>query len=328
MNADGTGERDRMQGRAVRIGENHRCAEQESERGGKMNVLVLGGTRFFGIYLVWELLRRGHEVTVATRGRTKDEFGDAVKRLTVERTDRADMERVFSYRYYDVVYDDIAYTSGDVKIALDAIRCRRYVMVSSASVYALHFQTVERDFVPEREPLVWYESREAVRYDLAKRSAECALAQHYREKNAVWVRFPYVIGEDDYTDRLYFYVEHVVNEMPMYVENMDSQMSFISARDAGCLLAYLGEDGVRGAVNGASHGTVSLREVITYVEKRTGKEAVLQRDGDAAPYNGTPGYSINTELAERTGFVFSNLKDWLYELLDTYIRRAEQSSGA
>ena len=43
-----------------------------------------------------------------------------------------------------------------------------------------------------------------------------------------------------------------------------------------------------------------------------------------ATYNGTPGYSINTERAGRTGFVFSNLKDWIYELLDFYIERAAE----
>ena len=30
-----------------------------------MNILVLGGTGFFGKHLVWELLHRGHEVTIA-----------------------------------------------------------------------------------------------------------------------------------------------------------------------------------------------------------------------------------------------------------------------
>ena len=33
----------------------------------RMNILVLGGTGFFGKHLVWELLHRGHEVTIATR---------------------------------------------------------------------------------------------------------------------------------------------------------------------------------------------------------------------------------------------------------------------
>ena len=47
-----------------------------------MNILVLGGTGFFGKHLVWELLHRGHEVTIATRGRTPDDFGRLVKPFT------------------------------------------------------------------------------------------------------------------------------------------------------------------------------------------------------------------------------------------------------
>ena len=150
------------------------------------------------------------------------------------------------------------------------------------------------------------------------------LVQQYPMKNAAFVRFPYVIGRDDYTDRLYFYVEHVVRQKPMYIDNMDAQMSFISVDDAGRLLAHLGGDEIQGAVNGASRGTISPREILTYVYRRTGKEAFLDETGDPAPYNGTPGYSINTERAGRTGFVFSNLKDWIYELLDFYIERAAE----
>lgn len=287
-----------------------------------MNVLVIGGTRFFGKHLVWELLNRGHEVTIATRGRAKDPFGDRVKRLIVDRTDAVGMKRVFAYRYYDVVYDDIAYCATDVRTVMETIGHRRYVMVSSASVYDLHFQTVETDFVPEREPLIWYAGYDSAPYDALKKSAECALARYYTGNNAAFVRFPFVLGEDDYTDRLYFYVEHIVKKKAMHVDNLDAQMSFISADDAGRLLAYLGEDEVRGAVNGASRGTISLREILNYVEKQTGNQALLSGEGEEAPYNGAPGYSINTEKAERIGFRFSNLKDWIYPLLDTYIARA------
>lgn len=288
-----------------------------------MNILVLGGTGFFGKHLVWELLHRGHEVTIATRGRTPDDFGDRVRRLIVDRTDVRQMEQVFAHKYYDIFYDDLAYCAGDVRTVLEAVPCRRYVMVSSASVYDLHFQTVETDYEPEHDRLVWYTDYSGS-YDVLKKSAECALVQQYPMKNAAFVRFPYVIGRDDYTDRLYFYVEHVVRQKPMYIDNMDAQMSFISVDDAGRLLAHLGGDEIQGAVNGASRGTISPREILTYVYRRTGKEAFLDETGDPAPYNGTPGYSINTERAGRTGFVFSNLKDWIYELLDFYIERAAE----
>lgn len=41
-----------------------------------MKVLVLGGTRFFGVHMVNSLLSKGHNVTIATRGKTKDIFED------------------------------------------------------------------------------------------------------------------------------------------------------------------------------------------------------------------------------------------------------------
>ena len=81
-----------------------------------MNILVLGGTGFFGKHLVWELLHRGHEVTIATRGRTPDDFGDRVRRLIVDRTDVRQMEQVFAHKYYDVFYDDLAYCAGDIRL--------------------------------------------------------------------------------------------------------------------------------------------------------------------------------------------------------------------
>ena len=45
----------------------------------------------------------------------------------------------------------------------------------------------------------------------------------------------------------------------------------------------------------------------------------MSDSGEEAPYNGEPEYSINTEVAERLGFRFSTLKDWIYDLLDYYI---------
>ena len=51
-----------------------------------MKILVIGGTRFFGIHMVNELLANGYEITIATRGKSSDEYGDRVKRLVIERT--------------------------------------------------------------------------------------------------------------------------------------------------------------------------------------------------------------------------------------------------
>lgn len=83
----------------------------------------------------------------------------------------------------------------------------------------------------------------------------------------------------------------------MNIDNVDCQMSFIRSDEAGKFIAFLVDKNVKGAVNGSSDGTISIREVLDYVEKKTGKKAVLSEDGENAPYNGEPEYSINTDKA-------------------------------
>ena len=120
-----------------------------------MKILVLGGTRFFGIQLVWALLEKGHRVTIATRGLTRDPFGPAVERVIVDRTDPSAMKAAFSHRSFHTVCDDLAYCSNDVKTALDSLHCSRYVMVSSAAVYSLRPGVCEQSFDPLAHPLRW-----------------------------------------------------------------------------------------------------------------------------------------------------------------------------
>ena len=52
-----------------------------------MKILVIGGTRFFGIPMVNELLSKGHDITIATRGNNSDSYGDKVNRIILERCD-------------------------------------------------------------------------------------------------------------------------------------------------------------------------------------------------------------------------------------------------
>lgn len=284
-----------------------------------MNILVLGGTRYFGIPMVEELLRQGHEVTLATRQITQDKFGDAVKRIQVERTDQASMKEAFQGKYYDVVYDKIAYCSNDIKYAMDAVECGKYIFMSSTFVYLSKQKEVkEEDFDGVNGELVWC-SRFDFPYAQIKRQAEYALWQEYKDKKWLAVRYPFVIGQDDYTERLLFYVQHTMKGLPMQIDNLDAQMGFMGSEEAGRFLAFLADKDITGAINGSSNGTISLREIIGYVEEKTGKKAIISADGEEAPYNGEPEYSICTEKAKALGFDFSDLKEWIFDLLDYYI---------
>ncbi len=285
-----------------------------------MNILVIGGTRFFGIHMVNELLANGHDVTIATRGKTSDGYGGRVKRIIMERTKEDSMKNALGGRHYDVVIDKIAYCSNDIKYVMEAVNCDKYIHMSSTAVYEpLHINTVESDFDGTSKQLVWCD-RNDFPYGEIKRQAEYALWQEYSDRNWIAVRYPFVLGKDDYTKRLRYYVEHTMKSIPMNIDYPDEQMGYIRSDEAGKFMAFLADKDVRGAINGSSEGTVSIREIIEYVEKRTGTKAVIDKAGENAPYNGVPEYSINTEKANALGFRFSVLQDWIYELLDYYIQ--------
>lgn len=285
-----------------------------------MKILVIGGTRFFGIHMVNELLAKGHEVTIATRGRTVDTYGDRVKRIIIQRTDAESVRDALSGTHYDVVIDKIAYCSNDIKYVMDVVDCDKYIYMSSTSVYKpKHINTIESDFDGISKELIWCD-RKAFPYEEIKRQAECALWQAYPDKNWIAVRYPFAIGKDDYTKRLFFYVEHTMKSIPMNIDNMDYQMGYIRSDEAGKFLAFLVDRDVTGAINGSSEGTISLREIIQYVEVKTGTKAIIDKNGEEGPYNGEPEYSINTDKAKALGYRFSILKEWIYELLDYYIQ--------
>ena len=284
-----------------------------------MKVLVLGGTRFFGIHMVNELLKNGHDVTIATRGKAEDPFGDSVKRIVVERTDPESMKNALKDKHFDVVIDKLAYASNDVKYAMESLGCDRYIQMSTTAVYdPKTLNTVEDDFDGKNRQFTWC-NRGDFPYDEIKRQAEEALWQVYSDKKWLAVRYPVVMGKDDYTGRLKFYVDHVKNSVPMNIDNIDYQMSYIRSDEAGKFLAYLVDKDVEGAINGSSSGTISLREIINYVEEKTGAKAVLESTGDNAPYNGDPEFSINTDKAKSLGFEFTDIHEWIYELIDYYI---------
>ncbi|MBI3287268.1 MAG: hypothetical protein HYZ68_04390 [Chloroflexi bacterium] len=102
-----------------------------------MNVLILGGTNFFGFRTVWRLAESGHQITLFTRGHKRPPLPEGVEWLVGERTERRRFEATFGQRRFDAVIDNIAFEAADVESALRAFtgRIGHYVLTSSAAVY-------------------------------------------------------------------------------------------------------------------------------------------------------------------------------------------------
>jgi nucleoside-diphosphate-sugar epimerase len=102
-----------------------------------MRVLVTGGNRYIGLDLLFELARRGHEVTVVNSH--EGPLPDGARRIHCDRTaPDALIAALTPYRdAFDVIFDHTAYRPEDMAplIELFSGRIAQYVFTSSQAVY-------------------------------------------------------------------------------------------------------------------------------------------------------------------------------------------------
>lgn len=114
-----------------------------------MRTLVTGGNRYIGLDLVFELARRGHEVTVVNSHEAP--LPDGVRRIHCDRTQPGALAAALGpYRdAFDVVFDHTAYRPADMAPLIELFRGRvaHYVFTSSQAVYRRSFvQPLREDF--------------------------------------------------------------------------------------------------------------------------------------------------------------------------------------
>ncbi|KAK3031102.1 hypothetical protein RJ639_036842 [Escallonia herrerae] len=112
-------------------------------------ILIMGGTRFIGIFLSRLLVKEGHQVTLFTRGKapisqplpgeSDKDYADFSSKILHLKGDRKDFEFVkssLSAEGFDVVYDINGREANEVEPILDALpKLEQYIYCSSAGVY-------------------------------------------------------------------------------------------------------------------------------------------------------------------------------------------------
>lgn len=283
--------------------------------------LILGGTQFVGKRLVQLLLDEGVEVTVATRGITSDSFGDHVTRIKIDREDNTSYQS-FHHKKWDVVFDQTCYSPVEALDTLKALagKVQKYVFTSSQAVYDFGTNHREENFQPLKFQPILKGRREYpgyVGYQEAKRGAEAVLFQETTIP-VVAVRFPIIVGKDDYTNRLRFHVEHIKEGKAVFIENPDMRYSFIDSREAANFLYQIAKSDFRGPINPGSAEDISLRELVKAIEDSTQTKAILHHDGAPSPYNLPGSWSVNTSLANSLGFEFTPIEKLLNSLITHY----------
>jgi 2'-hydroxyisoflavone reductase len=227
-----------------------------------MRLLILGGTRFLGRHTVEAALARGHEVTLFTRGRTPQPFGDRVRALAGDRDPRiAPGLAALDAGVWDAVIDTSGYVPRVVgaSAALVAPRVRRYVFVSSLSVLA----KADRPGLDESAPVATLDdpATEDVLPNYGGLKAACeAVVNETLGGRATIVRPGLIVGPHDVTDRFGYWVARFVHprllgdRLPRAVvpAPRERPVQFIDARDLAAFLLDLCERDVGGTFNACS----------------------------------------------------------------------------
>jgi UDP-glucose 4-epimerase len=102
-----------------------------------MRILVIGGTRFIGVYLTQLLVAAGHEVVLFNRGNRPAPALAGVGQIIGDRTDPTQLKDKLSQETFDVIFDNNGRELTDTQPLAEIFqdRVQHFVYMSSAGVY-------------------------------------------------------------------------------------------------------------------------------------------------------------------------------------------------
>ncbi|WP_328496758.1 SDR family oxidoreductase [Streptomyces sp. NBC_00414] len=240
-----------------------------------MRLLMLGGTEFVGRAVVEAALGRGWDVTVFHRGRHDPPAG--VRSLHGDRTE-PDGLAALAEGEWDLVVDT---WSGAPHVVRDSARLlkdrvRRYVYVSSCSVYAWP-QPAGFD---EDSPVVEGASPDAGQTDYPrdKRGGELAVLGTFGEERALLVRAGLILGPYENIGRLPWWLTRAARGGPVLAPGpRELPLQYIDVRDLAEWTLTAAEGGASGAYNVVSpRGHATTRTLLDACARVTGGRAELR----------------------------------------------------
>jgi len=202
-----------------------------------MRILVLGGTRFIGPYVVRRLVEMGHPVAVFHRGQTESTRLPPVRHLYGDHARLTDYVPDFRALAPDVVLDMIASTGEAGQLRIDTFKglARRLVAISSADVYRAYdrFRGVDpgppdpaplTEDSPLRDRLFPYRDQargpEDPFFSYEKILMERAVMSTPELPGTI-VRLPMVYGPGDPQHRLFPYLKRMDDRRPVILLAQD-----------------------------------------------------------------------------------------------------------
>lgn len=169
-----------------------------------MRILMMGGTRFIGVYLTKILVEQGHEVVLFNRG-NRPVPAEGVQQIQGDRTDPTQLKEKLSSEQFDAIFDNNGRELSDTQPLAEIFkdRVQHFVYMSSAGVYLKSDQLphVEGDAVDPK-------SRHQ-----GKHETETFLSQ----LGLPWtsIRPTYIYGPFNYNDLEAWFFDRIVHNRPI-----------------------------------------------------------------------------------------------------------------
>ena len=169
-----------------------------------MRILVMGGTRFIGVYLTRMLVEQGHEVVLFNRGNRPAPMA-GVRTIVGDRKDTAGLKAKLAGERFDAIFDNNGRERADTIPLVELLgdKIQQFVYVSSAGVY------LKSDEMPHIEgDAVDPNSRHKGKFE----------TETYLQEMGVpftSVRPVYIYGPQNYNDLEAWFFDRVVRDRPV-----------------------------------------------------------------------------------------------------------------
>jgi len=173
-----------------------------------MRVLVIGGTRFIGVYLTKLLVEQGHDVTLLNRGNHPAPV-EGVETIVCDRKDTPALKSALADKSFDAIFDNTGRELADTQPLIELFKGPKkfkpehFIYVSSAGVYA------KSDQMPHREgDLVDPNSRHKGKFHTE---------DYLKEKRIPFtaIRPVYIYGPQNYNPLEKWFFDRLVRDRPL-----------------------------------------------------------------------------------------------------------------
>lgn len=215
-----------------------------------MKILILGGTVFLGRFLTESALKRGHEITHFTRGKSNPNIFPEVEKLIGDRV-KSDLDSLKG-KTWDAVIDTCGYFPRVVKESAELLKdsVGHYTFISSISVY----QNLDKPNADESTSVAKIEDETTEEVTGETYGALKALCEETAEKimpnRVLNIRPGLIVGPFDPSDRFTYWVHRIAQSGKVLVpDTFEKNVQFIDVRDLAEWNVKMVEENVTGVFN-------------------------------------------------------------------------------